>query len=102
MTSKYGNHGATAVTRIGYREVEYSRFGSAKIEKIFTGTMYGDVVEPRGDSNFFDWNTAFQPKGCAKTFGEMNWEEKNTISMRFLAAQELKNYLLNERPKIEL
>lgn len=101
LTSKYGKYGATAITRIGYRDIGYTRFGHSKIEKFFTGKMRGDIVEPRGNSNFFDWNTVFQPKGCTKTFGEMNWEEKNTISMRFLAAQKLKNYLLNERPKIE-
>jgi|SRR3989344_5382070 len=101
LTRDLKNDRATAVTRIGYRDSGYSRFGGSVTEKIFTGEMEGRIVEPRGSTNLFDWNTIFQPNGCDKTFGEMNLEEKNTISMRFIAAQKLKNYLLNERPKIE-
>jgi len=57
----------------------------------FTGSIRGELVPPRGKS--FGWDPIFQPKGHTKTFGEMSTEEKNKISHRKLALQQLKEAL---------
>jgi len=60
--------------------------------KIFTGKIDGTVVAPRGQSGF-GWDPIFQPQGFDKTFAQMNPKEKNSLSMRKNALEELKKYL---------
>ena len=60
--------------------------------QIFKGTINGTIVKPRGE-NGFGWDAIFQPEGFDKTFGEMTAEEKNKLSMRKFALEELKKYL---------
>jgi len=52
----------------------------------------GTIVEPRGETNF-GWDPIFQPEGYTKTFAEMSADEKNSLSMRKLAAEKLKESL---------
>ena len=62
--------------------------GQEKITAI--GEIKGIISEkPRGD-NGFGWDSIFIPKGMNKTFAEMTSEEKNEISMRKMALEELK------------
>lgn len=63
-------------------------------EKIyfFEGETNGQIVEPRGDSDF-GWDPIFLPNGYSKTFAEMSQEEKNLISMRKIAFNKLKDFL---------
>lgn len=65
--------------------------GEEKITAI--GEIKGTISEkPRGD-NGFGWDSIFVPKGVDKTFAEMTSEEKNKISMRKIALEELKRKL---------
>ncbi|AKM82600.1 TPA: non-canonical purine NTP pyrophosphatase [Candidatus Berkelbacteria bacterium] len=56
------------------------------------GSIKGKMVAPRGE-NGFGWDSIFQPYGYDKTFAEMTTEEKNSISMRKIAFEKLKDYL---------
>jgi len=49
-------------------------------------------VPSRGESEF-GWDPIFLPDGQRKTFGEMDIEEKNKISHRRKAINELKRFL---------
>ncbi len=62
--------------------------------KVFIGEVKGQIVEPRGESNF-GWDPIFQPEGYDKTFAEMSAEEKNAISHRFKALKKFKDFLSN-------
>ena len=79
---------AIAKTIIGYS-------GKSGKIKFFEGEINGTIVDPRG-LNGFGWDKIFQPYGENKTFGEMNFEEKNEFSMRKKALIKLKEYIDNE------
>lgn len=89
IAQSFGNSTAEAKTIIGYSEedgaVEY-----------FEGVLMGDIVFPRGGRNF-GWDPVFQPKGSDKTFAEMTPEEKNSFSMRTIAAHKLREYLTGNK-----
>ncbi|PIQ97026.1 MAG: non-canonical purine NTP pyrophosphatase, RdgB/HAM1 family [Nitrospinae bacterium CG11_big_fil_rev_8_21_14_0_20_56_8] len=54
------------------------------------GEVYGSVADaPRGDRGF-GWDVIFIPDGHDRTFAEMNAEEKNSISHRRMAFEDLK------------
>ena len=82
IADKLGNTRVKAKTIIGYAE------DPDKIE-FFEGAIDGEIVSPRGDAGF-GWDVIFQPKGHEKTFAEMTMEEKNSISMRKIAINKLK------------
>lgn len=84
LVLKMGNNKAVAKTIIGYSDK------NGKVE-FFEGAIEGEVVEPRGEG--FGWDPIFKPSGFDKTFGEMDSDEKNAISMRKIAFEKLKNYL---------
>lgn len=58
----------------------------------FEGSIKGSLVKPRGD-NGFGWDPIFLPDGYSKTFAETTIDEKNTISHRRLALNQLKDFL---------
>ena len=60
--------------------------------KLFIGRCEGTIVEPRGE-NMFGWDPIFQPKGYQETFAEMDLEEKNKISHRGRALEQVKVFL---------
>ncbi len=82
-----GNTRATVETTIGYSN------GKGQF-KFFTGTLTGQIVEPRGEKDF-GYGAIFVPNGHSKTFGEMERAEKHILSMRAQAAQKLKQHLLH-------
>ena len=84
LIEKDKNKSAIAKTIIGYADTKNIIF--------FEGEIKGEIVKPRGETNF-GWDPLFQPQGYNKTFAEMNFEEKNKISMRKQALIKLKNYL---------
>ena len=86
IADKFGNYGATAKTIFGLAQNQNGIY-------FFEGELSGKVVAPRGETGF-GWDTIFQPDGAMKTFAEMGHEEKNKISMRRLAAEKLKDYLV--------
>ena len=84
LTELFGNK-AKAVVLLGYAHNE-------KIE-FFEGSIGGTIVFPRGE-NGFGWDKIFIPQGYDKTFAEMTKEEKNKISMRKVAVEKLKEFLI--------
>ncbi len=85
ICDSFKNHKAIAKVTIGFSKE------NGDIE-FFEGSIEGEIVKPRGE-NGFDWDAIFQPTGYTKTFGEMTREEKNSISMRKIAFEKLKNSL---------
>jgi non-canonical purine NTP pyrophosphatase (RdgB/HAM1 family) len=85
LALKHDDRSAMARVTIGYRD-------TAGTNHYFVGEAGGEIVAPRG-SNAFGWNSIFQPKGETRTFGEMSMEEKNTMSMRGIAARKLAAHL---------
>jgi non-canonical purine NTP pyrophosphatase (RdgB/HAM1 family) len=68
-------------------------FYDGKRSMVFSGRGYGEIVKkPRG-SEGWGYDPIFQPRGCTKTFGEMDMDQKNAISMRAKAARKLKQAL---------
>lgn len=59
------------------------------------GEIEGSIVRPRG-TNGFGWDNVFKPLDGIKTFAEMSDAEKNAISMRALAAVQIRDYLLDK------
>ena len=66
--------------------------GKGKEPRLFVGKCDGTIVEPRG-ANAFGWDPVFQPKGYNETFAEMPQEEKNKISHRTRALEQLIEFL---------
>lgn len=78
----------TAKTIIGYCD-------SMKIYT-FEGSIDGTIAsEPKGNRDF-QWDCIFIPNGETETFAEMG-ERKNSISMRKLAFDQFKEFLLKGR-----
>jgi non-canonical purine NTP pyrophosphatase (RdgB/HAM1 family) len=88
ICKKFDNYKATGVTMIGYR-------GKQGEIKFFKGEVKGNVVLERGEDGF-GWDPVFVPEGEERTFAEMSREEKNEISMRRKAFEELRGYLESE------
>lgn len=85
ICKKFDNYRAKGVSIVGYM----SETGE---KKFFRGEIDGIVVLERGDDGF-GWDPVFVPEGHDETFAEMTREEKNEISMRRKAFEELKKYL---------
>lgn len=85
LTQKYQDTAAEAVTLFGYVDKEGQTH-------FFEGRLEGTIVQPRGDKDF-GWGPIFQPVGMSKTFGEMDRDEKHSISMRGVALRKLKEFL---------
>lgn len=81
MAKSGGSTKAIASCILGYAE-------SADNIQYFEGVQEGQLVVPRG-SNSFGWDPLFLPDGHKKTFAEMTPEEKDAISHRKKAAQNL-------------
>ena len=70
-------------------------FSDAKKIYIFEGSIEGNIApEPRGNKDF-QWDCVFIPKGYKETFAEMG-EKKNEISMRKLAFDRFRDFLVSE------
>lgn len=86
--SKIFGTSAQAKSIIGYSDME------GKIS-FFEGVVHGNIVKLAGAvSKGFGWDPIFKPVGFDKTFGEMDQDEKNRVSMRRIAVEKLKEVLL--------
>lgn len=80
---------ATAKTMIGLSlENEEIQF--------FEGEVHGTITKP-SETKRFGWDPIFTPEGYTVCFAEMNIEEKNKISMRRKAAEQLKEFLTEKK-----
>jgi inosine triphosphate pyrophosphatase len=85
IASAAGDFGATAKTVIGYVDAS----GTCRY---FEGVVRGRIVRARGPARF-GWDPVFEPEGRGRTFAEMTPDEKNAISMRRRAFEELRAHL---------
>lgn len=70
-------------------------FCDAKKIHVFEGEIKGNIApEPKGD-RAFQWDCVFIPEGFELTFAEMG-EKKNEISMRKIAFDRFREFLLAE------
>lgn len=63
-------------------------------EYLFEGMVAGTIIEERRGNNGFGYDPVFVPDGKQITFAEMELSEKNTISHRARAFQQMKEALL--------
>lgn len=62
-------------------------------EHLFTGLINGKITEKRKGTNGFGYDPVFQPENSKHTFAEMSAEEKNSLSHRARALQQLVDFL---------
>lgn len=62
-------------------------------EYLFEGIVKGGIVEEKRGASGFGYDPVFVPEGYGETFAEMGGEEKNKISHRARAVQQLCAYL---------
>ena len=62
-------------------------------ERLFNGIVKGTITEEkRGDSGF-GYDPIFVPEGFSESFAQMSGEQKNSISHRSRATEQLSDYL---------
>lgn len=59
------------------------------------GITTGTIVSPRG-SHGFGWDVCFQPDGYTQTYAEMDANDKNKISHRKRAVEEMKKFFVED------
>jgi len=64
-------------------------------QHIFTGIVKGKITTEKRGTNGFGYDPIFVPDGYDRTFAELNTEEKNKISHRALAFEQLSRFLTN-------
>ena len=57
------------------------------------GRALGRIAESMAGKNGFGWDVIFIPDGHSRTYAEMDRQEKNSISHRRLAFEEIKKIL---------
>ena len=62
-------------------------------ETLFEGICEGQIIEKRRGEQGFGYDPVFIPAGSAKTFAEMNIQEKNQYSHRKKATEKLVAFL---------
>lgn len=67
-------------------------------EKLFEGIVNGTILEEKRGAQGFGYDPIFVPHGYSKTFAEMDLAEKNKISHRALAVNQLIAYLKQINP----
>lgn len=60
--------------------------------EFFEGEIRGKIVSPRGE-NDFGWDPIFQPENTNKTYGQMTFDEKKSVSSRKIALTKLAEFL---------
>lgn len=93
MLDGFDNRKAEAITVFAYCDELGVR--------IFEGRISGKIADFSRGLNGFGWDQIFIPDGGEKTFGEMERDEKNKISMRRNALQKLKEYLTKNVQSID-
>jgi XTP/dITP diphosphohydrolase len=60
---------------------------------LFEGTIKGTITNEKRGTNGFGYDPVFMPDGYNKTFAEMSFEEKSSISHRAIALHKLTAFL---------
>lgn len=85
MMDGWEDRSASVTTALGYCDENGSQ--------VFTGVLRGSIAEaPRGD-NGFGYDPIFVPEGGDQTFAEMDAAQKDSVSMRALAAKAMREAL---------
>lgn len=69
-------------------------------EYLFEGTVQGCILAEKEGAHGFGYDPLFLPHGYTQTFATMPPHQKNTISHRALALQQLKNFLDPQSPQL--
>jgi inosine triphosphate pyrophosphatase len=85
IAESFGDFKAAAKTVIGFAQDKDNL-------TYFEGMVEGEIVVPRGETDF-GWDPIFLPAGHKKTFAEMGFAEKNSLSMRKQAFEKLKEFI---------
>ncbi|KXN71580.1 inosine triphosphate pyrophosphatase [Conidiobolus coronatus NRRL 28638] len=85
MLVGFNDYSAKAICTFAYSE------GPNSEPIIFQGITDGKIVQARGPKDF-GWDPVFQPDGYTETYAEMDKAEKNKISHRGKALEELKKH----------
>lgn len=64
-------------------------------QHLFTGIVEGEIRKEKTGTNGFVYDPIFEPEQLGKTFAEMTLDEKNTLSHRGRAVNQLVNFLKN-------
>ena len=64
-------------------------------QHLFTGIVEGDIRNEKTGTNGFGYDPIFEPENLGKTFAEMSLEEKNKLSHRGRAVEQLIEFLNN-------
>jgi XTP/dITP diphosphohydrolase len=75
----------TVTTALGYADTHGVR--------VFTGTLPGTLTTERRGDDGFGYDSIFMPDSSDRTFAEMSSDQKNAISHRRLAVEELRKGL---------
>ena len=67
-------------------------YSNGKRTEYFDGVVDGEIVAPRGDKSF-GWDPIFKPNDFENTFAEMTIDQKNAISHRRQAFEQLRDFL---------
>jgi XTP/dITP diphosphohydrolase len=99
---KHGDHSANmdkVLTKLGQSENRKARFRTVisliwgDEEHFFEGTVEGTIRHECSGSAGFGYDPIFQPNGYDITFAEMGIDEKNAISHRAIAVEQLISFL---------
>lgn len=87
MLNHYPTREATAMVAYGYCD--------GKEAKAFIGEVEGTIARAPKGENGFGWDPIFIPKGYLKTWAEMTDDEKAETSMRKIALEKLREFLMS-------
>jgi len=85
MAARVTDRAATVTTALGYADAHGVR--------VFTGTLVGTLTTERRGDGGFGYDSIFMPDSSDLTFSEMSSDQKNAISHRRLAVEELRKGL---------
>lgn len=66
-------------------------------EFLFDGVVEGEIIYEKRGTDGFGYDPVFIPSGKTKTFAEMTLDEKNKISHRARAFQQLRDFLAQKQ-----
>jgi XTP/dITP diphosphohydrolase len=85
MLESWDDRSAKVITALGYCDQNGSQ--------VFIGEITGKIANSVKGKNGFGYDPIFIPDGQSKTFAEMNAKEKDSHSMRAIAAKLMGTYL---------